>query len=210
MNTVESDILERKERPGEPIDSRRRFLITSTAVVGAAGIAASAWPFIASLLPSERARSEGAPVVADFSKLESGQQITVKWRGKPVWILRRTPEMLDSLSTLNTVLRDPESKVSSQQPDYARNEYRSIKPEYLVAIGLCTHLGCVPTFRPEVAPDDLGPKWVGGYFCPCHGSRFDLAGRVFTGVPAPTNLVIPPYRFVSDTEIEIGRDPMET
>ncbi len=185
---------------------RRRFLTASTAVVGATGMAVAAWPFIASWRPSERARAAGAPVVVDVSKLEPGQQITVKWRGKPVWILRRTPEMLSRLSRLTLQLRDPASRVASQQPDYARNEYRSIRSEYLVAVGLCTHLGCVPTFRPDIAPEDLGPSWLGGYFCPCHGSRFDLAGRVFIGVPAPTNLVIPPYRYVSDTVIGIGID----
>lgn len=185
---------------------RRRFLTASTTVVGAAGVAAAAWPFIASWRPSERARAAGAPVLVDISKLERGQQITVGWRGKPVWVLRRTPEMLDKLSSLSTRLRDPESRVASQQPSYATNEYRSIRPEYLVAVALCTHLGCVPTFRPETAPMDLGPSWVGGYFCPCHGSRFDLAGRVFAGVPAPTNLVIPPHQYINETLIEVGAD----
>lgn len=189
---------------------RRRFLTASTAVVGAAGVAAAAWPFIASWRPSERARAAGAPVVVDISKLERGQQITVGWRGKPVWILRRTPGMLENLSGLSEQLRDPQSRVLSQQPNYAQNEYRSIRPEYLVVVALCTHLGCVPTFRPKVAPTDLGPSWVGGYFCPCHGSRFDLAGRVFEGVPAPTNLVVPPYRYINETLIEVGADALST
>lgn len=185
---------------------RRRFLTASTVVVGAAGVAAAAWPFIASWQPSERTIAAGAPVVVDISKLERGQQLTVAWRRQPVWVLRRTPEMLETLAQLTDALRDPDSRVEAQQPDYARNAYRSIRPEYLVVVAICTHLGCVPTFRPEVAPADLGPSWLGGYFCPCHGSRFDFAGRVFQGVPAPTNLVVPPYRFVSDTLIEIGID----
>ena len=185
---------------------RRRFLTMSTAVVGAAGAAAATWPFVASWQPSERARAAGAPVRFDFSRLEPGRQVTVEWRHKPVWVLHRTRDMLDSLSGLRDQLRDPDSRASSQQPAYARNEYRSLRPEYLVTVALCTHLGCVPSFRPEVAAPDLGPTWVGGYFCPCHGSRFDFAGRVFTGVPAPLNLEIPPHRYVGDTEIEIGAD----
>lgn len=188
---------------------RRRFLITSTEVVGAAGLAISAWPFLASWQPSERARAANAPVVIDVSKLEPGQQITVNWRGKPVWILRRSPEMLDRLAKLAPRLRDPDSEVASQQPNYARNVYRSVRPEFLVAVGLCTHLGCVPTFRPDAAPRDLGPYWAGGYFCPCHGSRFDLAGRVYLGVPAPTNLLVPPHRYLDDSTIEIGGDTPE-
>lgn len=186
--------------------TRRRFLSASTAVVGAAGVAVAGWPFIASWRPSERTRAEGAPVVVDVSKIEPGAQITAEWRGKPVWVLSRTREMLDRLRGLDGQLRDPASNVISQQPDYARNVYRSIRPEYLVAVGLCTHLGCVPTFRPEPAPADLGPAWAGGYFCPCHGSRFDLAGRVYTGVPAPTNLLIPPYRYLDDRILEVGLD----
>lgn len=186
------------------VQPRRRFLTATTAVVGAAGLTPAMWPFIASWRPSARALAGGSPVTADLSKLEPGQQITVRWRGKPVWLLRRTPEMLAALADLDDELRDPGSSVVTQQPDYARNAYRAIRPEYLVVIGICTHLGCVPTFRPDVAPPDLGAKWRGGYFCPCHGSRFDLAGRVYKGVPAPTNLVVPPYRFVSDTRVEIG------
>ena len=185
---------------------RRRFLTASTTVVGAAGVAVGAWPFITALGPSARARAAGAPVMVDVSKLERGQQITIGWRGKPVWVLRRTAEMLDKLPSLATRLRDPDSRVATQQPSYATNEYRSIRPEYLVAVALCTHLGCVPTYRPDVAAPDLGLSWIGGYFCPCHGSRFDLAGRVFQGVPAPTNLLVPPYRYVSETVIEVGVD----
>ncbi len=148
----------------------------------------------------------GTPVVVDISKLELGQQITVNWRQKPVWVLRRTPQILATLNTLTDRLRDPESRVKSQQPAYARNKYRSIRPEYLVVIAICTHLGCVPSFRPEVAPADLGAEWMGGYFCPCHGSRFDFAGRVFKGVPAPINLLVPSHRYLSDQLIEIGVD----
>lgn len=185
---------------------RRRFLTMSTAVVGAAGVAVSAWPFVASWQPSERARAAGAPVTVDISRLQPGQQMTVEWRRKPVWVLRRTPETLEALSGLRDQLRDPDSDAASQQPAYASNEYRSLRPEYLVAVALCTHLGCVPSFRPDVAPPDLGPNWVGGYFCPCHGSRFDFAGRVFEGVPAPLNLEIPPHRYVGDTAVEIGID----
>jgi len=190
------------------IHDRRRFLTISTAAVGTTGIALTSVPFIASWLPSERARAGGAPVTVDVSKLDAGQQITITWSRKPVWVLRRTPEMLAKLKldSLTSHLRDPESQVTTQQPLYAQNTLRSIRPEYLVVIAICTHLGCVPTFRPELAPVDLGADWPGGYFCPCHGSRFDLAGRVFTGVPAPTNLVIPPYHFVNDTLIEIGKD----
>jgi ubiquinol-cytochrome c reductase iron-sulfur subunit len=185
---------------------RRRFLTMSTAVVGAAGAAAATWPFLASWQPSERARAAGAPVTVDISKLQPGQQMTVVWRRKPVWLLRRTPEMLEALSSLRDQLRDPDSRAASQQPAYASNEYRSLRPEYLVAVALCTHLGCVPSFRPDVAAPDLGPSWIGGYFCPCHGSRFDFAGRVFKGVPAPLNLEIPPHRYVADTAVEIGID----
>lgn len=160
---------------------RRRFLVTTTTVVGGIGVGLAAVPFLFSLQPSERALAAGAPAVVDVSKLEPGQQITVKWRRKPVWVLRRTPEILTNLKTLTDQLRDPVSRIESQQPAYARNEYRSIRPEYLVVVALCTHLGCVPSFRPDVAPADLGSDWLGGYFCPCHGSRFDFAGRVFKG-----------------------------
>ncbi len=188
---------------------RRRFLTATAVVAGAAGAAAALAPFLASLRPSARARAAGAPVEVDVSRLEPGQQITVAWRGRPVWLLRRTPGMLERMRDPGHLarLRDPDSRVETQQPPYARNPHRSIRPELFVAIGLCTHLGCVPTYRPEVGPPDLGEDWIGGYFCPCHGSRFDLAGRVFKGVPAPTNLVIPPYRFVSDTVVEVGTDP---
>jgi len=183
--------------------SRRRFLTAATTVIGGVGVGFALVPFISSMSPSAKARAAGAPVRADISKIELGQMIRVKWRGKPVWVVNRTQEMLDVLPTLDSQLRDPES-LESEQPDYAQNEYRSIKPEYAVLIGICTHLGCSPTFRPDIAPADLGKDWKGGFFCPCHGSRFDLAGRVFKGVPAPLNLVVPPYRYLSETEILVG------
>jgi ubiquinol-cytochrome c reductase iron-sulfur subunit len=143
-------------------------------------------------------------VQVDYSKLDPGMQMVVKWRGKPVWVVRRTEAMLESLNLDTDKLRDPDSLVASQTPEFARNKFRSIKPEYLVLVGICTHLGCSPTFRPEIAPPDLGPDWMGGFFCPCHGSRFDMAGRVFKGVPAPINLEVPPYRFLSDSRLIIG------
>ncbi len=195
-------------RPGP--SKRRRLLLVATAGLAGAGAVFTGIPFIASMRPSQRARAAGAPVEVDVSRLEPGQQLTVAWRGRPVWVLRRMPEMLGRMHTPGHLarLRDPDSDVWTQQPKYARNASRALRPEYLVVIGICTHLGCVPTFRPEAAPQDLGPDWIGGYFCPCHGSRFDLAGRVFKGVPAPTNLVIPPYHFLQDTLIEVGVDPV--
>jgi len=184
---------------------RRRFLTAATSVVGAVGVGFALVPFVSSMQPSAKARAAGAPVRADISKLEPGQMIRVKWRGKPVWLVKRTNEMLEGLSTLDPELRDPDS-LQPQQPVYAQNEFRSIKPEILVTVGICTHLGCSPTYRPEVGAADLGADWLGGFFCPCHGSRFDLAGRVYKGVPAPLNLEIPPYRFLSDNELVIGDD----
>jgi ubiquinol-cytochrome c reductase iron-sulfur subunit len=191
---------------GDEVDIRkRRFLTAAATVVGGVGAAYAAVPFLASWLPSERAKAAGAPVQADISKLESGQMIRVQWRGKPVWVVKRTEEMLAALPGLNGELRDPES-VDPQQPEYCQNIDRSIKPEILVAVGICTHLGCSPTFIPEALPQPYDPKWKGGFFCPCHGSRFDLAGRVFKGVPAPLNLEIPPHKYISDTLILIGED----
>jgi len=184
---------------------KRRFLTAATSVVAGAGAVMVAIPFVQYMTPSDRARAAGAPVEADISKLEAGQLIRVKWRGQPVWFVRRTEEMLKNLETLDPVMLDPDSAVEDQQPSYAQNKYRSIKDELLVAIGICTHLGCSPTFKPEVG-GDLGPDWKGGFFCPCHGSIFDLAGRVYAGVPAPLNLVIPPHRYVTDTMIVIGED----
>ncbi len=185
--------------------SRRRFLTAATTVVGAVGAAYVAVPFITSMLPSDKAKAAGAPVEADISKLEVGQMIRVQWRGKPVWVVNRSKEMLAALPQLDSQLRDPAS-AESEQPEYAANPARSIKPEYLVLVGICTHLGCSPTFRPEVAAADMGSDWKGGFFCPCHGSKFDLAGRVYQGVPAPLNLVVPPHRYVSNTVILIGED----
>jgi len=186
--------------------SRRRFLTAAATVVGGAGAAVAVVPFLASMLPSERAKAAGAPVEADISMLEPGQRVTVEWRGKPVWIIRRTEETLADLAGIEGDLLDPASDLTSQQPDYAKNQGRSIKPEYLVVVGICTHLGCSPTFRPELGPADLGADWKGGFFCPCHGSRFDLAGRVFAGVPAPKNLEVPPYHYLSAGKIMIGVD----
>ncbi|MDX1823527.1 MAG: ubiquinol-cytochrome c reductase iron-sulfur subunit [Thiohalomonadales bacterium] len=185
--------------------NRRRFLTAATTVVGAVGAAGVAVPFITSMWPSARAQAAGAPVEADISKLEPGAMITVEWRGKPVWLVHRTKQNLEDLPTLDDRLRDPHSEVD-HQPPYAKNEYRSIKPAIAVLIGICTHLGCSPTYRPEIAPADLGEAWRGGFFCPCHGSRFDLAGRVFQGVPAPTNLWVPPYMYITDTRLLIGKD----
>lgn len=186
---------------------KRRFLTAATTVVGGVGAAYAVAPFVISMQPSARTQAAGAPVEADISKLEPGQKMTVEWRGKPIWIVRRDEQTLESLDALADQLRDPESQVASQQPPYAANEYRSIKPEISVLVGICTHLGCSPTYRPEIAPADLGPDWKGGFFCPCHGSKFDLAGRVYQGVPAPTNLVVPPYKYLSDTRIVVGEDP---
>lgn len=182
---------------------KRRFLTQAAVVIGAVGTGAVTVPFISSMKPSAKAEALGAPVDVDISKIDPGQMIRVLWRGKPVWILHRTPNSLAILPTLEDQLRDPGSK-ESEQPKATINEYRSIKPEIFVAIGICTHLGCSPVYRPEIAPADLGPDWKGGFFCPCHGSRFDLAGRVYKSVPAPTNLVIPPYYYASDTRIVIG------
>ncbi|MEN8213657.1 MAG: ubiquinol-cytochrome c reductase iron-sulfur subunit [Pseudomonadota bacterium] len=184
---------------------KRRFLTLSTAVIGAVGAGAVAVPFVMSWQPSAKAKAAGAPVEADVSKIEEGQMLRVKWRGKPVWVVRRTEKNLQDLPQLDGKLADPASDVN-QQPDYCKNPTRSIKPDYLIAIGICTHLGCSPTYRPDVAPADLGSDWVGGFFCPCHGSKFDLAGRVFAGLPAPTNLVIPPHSYLSDNVVLIGVD----
>ena len=187
---------------------KRRFLTNATTVVGGIGAIAVATPFISSLSPSARAEAAGAPVTLDISKLEVGQMITIEWRGKPVWVLRRTDETLSTLSTLVDRLRDPDSDNPDQQPDYCKNPGRSIRDDILVLVGICTHLGCSPTHRPELAPDDLGEDWKGGFFCPCHGSKFDLAGRVYSGLPAPSNLVVPPHHFVGNSQLLIGADPV--
>ena len=185
--------------------TRRHFLTVATAVTGGAGVIATAVPFVASFKPSARAQALGAPIEVDVSKLELGALLKVEWRGHPIYILHRSDEMIASLKKDAGLLRDPESK-DSEQPSYAMNEYRSIKPAYLVLEGVCTHLGCAPMPRFEVAPAALGPQWPGGFLCPCHGSKFDLAGRVFAGVPAPKNLGVPPYRYINDNTILIGSD----
>ena len=187
-------------------EKKRRLLLVATGVAGAAAAAGVAVPFLGSWFPSARALAAGAPVEVDISKMEVGQQITVEWRGKPVWILRRTPEMVAKLQGHDAVLVDPESK-ASRQPEYVKGPGRSIKPEVFVAEGVCTHLGCSPTLKKEIgAASDMGPDWPGGYYCPCHNSRFDLAARVFKGSPAPSNLTIPPHRYASDTSLVIGED----
>lgn len=187
---------------------KRRFLTQTAAVLGAAGVAFAATPFISYLKPSAETLEAAGPIEVDIAKLEPGQMIRVEWRGQPIWVLKRTSAMLATLAELEPLLRDPDSD-DSIQPANCKNRYRSIKPEVFVAVGICTHLGCSPTYRPEVAPPDLGKRWLGGFFCPCHGSRFDLAGRVYKKVPAPTNLVIPPYRYATDTRIIVGEELQE-
>ena len=185
---------------------RRKFLTAATSAVGVAGAVGIAVPFLGSWSPSEKAKAAGAPVKADIGKLEPGQMVVVEWRGKPVYVLHRTPEQLDGLATLNDQLKDPDSE-RSDQPAYIEGDARSLRPEILVIEGLCTHLGCAPKFRPEVGAADLGGDgWIGGFFCPCHGSKFDLAGRVYSGVPASTNLIVPPYSFEGDSVLVIGVD----
>jgi ubiquinol-cytochrome c reductase iron-sulfur subunit len=184
---------------------KRRFLTVATSLVGGLGVVAAGVPFASSLRPSERARALGAPVEVDVSRMEPGSIQRVQWRGRPVWVVYRTEAALERLPEVESRLRDAESQVP-QQPPYAQNRHRSIRPELLVLVGTCTHLGCSPAYRPEVAPADLGAEWMGGFFCACHGSRFDLAGRVYSGVPAPTNLVVPPHRYISDTVILVGED----
>ncbi|WP_248798907.1 ubiquinol-cytochrome c reductase iron-sulfur subunit [Pseudomonas sp. MWU13-2105] len=184
---------------------RRRFLVAATSVVGAAGAVGAAVPFVGSWFPSAKAKAAGAPVKVNISKIERGQQMIAEWRGQPVFIVHRTPEILGNLAKIEDRLSDPDSKASTQ-PTYVDPKNRSIKPELLLLIGICTHLGCSPTFRPEVAPADLGADWVGGYFCPCHGSHYDLAGRVYKAQPAPLNLPVPPHSYESDTIIVIGVD----
>jgi len=189
-------------------EGRRRVLTAMTSVVGVAGMVGAAVPFVGSWNPSAKAKAAGAPVEFNISKLEPGAMATVEWRGKPVYVLRRTPEALETLPKLDDRLRDPESEKSTQ-PDYVEGEARSIAghEHICVLLGLCTHLGCAPTYRPEVGAEDLGGSdWLGGFFCRCHGSKFDLAGRVFQGVPAPINLEVPPYKFISDDVILIGVD----
>ena len=188
------------------MDSSRRNLLFATAITGGAVTVAAAVPFVASLTPSERAKAAGAPVVADVSKLAPGEMMTVEWRGKPVWIIRRDKGMLDSLKKTEPLVVDPHSE-RDQQPAYAKNDVRSIKPEFMVMVGICTHLGCSPTSKFTTgAESGVSPDWAGGFLCPCHGSTFDLAGRVYKGKPAPTNLEVPPYKYLTDTSIIIGED----
>ena len=190
----------------EKVDTgRRHFLTVATVATGAVGAAFAAVPFLASWKPSERAKALGAPVEVDVSKLEPGSMVKVEWRGKAIFVVHRTPEMLASLDGVADRLRDPESS-SSEQPEYARNEVRSIKPEVLVLVGVCTHLGCAPLDKFSQGDATVEAGWPGGFFCPCHGSKFDMSGRVFKDVPAPTNLPVPPHKFVSDTRILIGTD----
>ena len=189
---------------------RRRFLTATTAVVGAVGAGFAAVPFIKSWNPSARAKLAGAPVTADISGLQEGQRLILEWRGQPIWIVKRSAAVLEALPTLDGHLRDPKSDNADQQPDYVRQanpELRSIKPDISVLVGLCTHLGCSPEMAAEIKPEPYDPDWKGGYFCPCHKSRFDMAGRVFQGVPAPTNLVVPPHYYADDSTIVIGVDP---
>ena len=189
----------------EKVDKTRRNLVVATSVVGGAATVGAAVPFVASMWPSERARAAGAPVEVDVSHIPPGELAVIEWRGKPVWVLRRTKEMLESLKALEPRLSDPQSK-ASEQPKYAANEYRSRAPEVLVLVGVCTHLGCSPQEKPADAKAEMGADWLGGFYCPCHGSKFDFAGRVFKGSPAPLNLVVPPYELVSDTKLVIGED----
>jgi ubiquinol-cytochrome c reductase iron-sulfur subunit len=185
--------------------NRRHFLTGATAATAAVGIVGAAVPFVASFNPSARARALGGPIQVEIGTIEPGSLLKVEWRGRAIYILRRSETMLERLRSANYDLRDPESEESAQ-PAFAQNEYRSLRPEILVVEGVCTHLACAPQERFEVAPADLGPEWTGGFFCPCHGSRFDLSGRVFAGVPAPLNLVVPPYGFIGENTILIGAE----
>lgn len=186
---------------------KRRFLVAATGVAGGIAAAAAAVPFVASMLPSERAKAAGAPVEADIGNLAPGEMTRVEWRGKPVWIVRRTPEMLETVKQSESKVADPQSERKKElTPEYARNEFRSIKPEYLVVVGICTHLGCSPVDKFKAQPEAFESDWKGGFYCPCHGSLFDLAGRVYKNKPAPDNLEVPPHKFLSDSRIVIGDD----
>jgi len=189
----------------EKVDKTRRNLVVATSVVGGAASVGAVVPFVASMWPSERARAAGAPVEVDMTRIPPGELTVIEWRGKPVWVLRRTKEMLESLKAVEPRLSDPQSK-ASEQPKYAQNAYRSASPELLVLVGVCTHLGCSPQEKPAEAKAEMGADWLGGFYCPCHGSKFDFAGRVFKGSPAPLNLVVPPYTVVSETKVVVGED----
>lgn len=182
---------------------RRQFLTGTAAVLGGLGAGVAAIPFVSTFQPSERAKAIGAPVEANIDQIEPGQRVTYKWRGKPVWIIRRTEEQLAALEQMRDILADPDS-VSSVQPEFAENNWRSLNQEYLVLVGICTHLGCSPSFRPLAGDVVMGADSVGGFYCPCHGSKFDLSGRVYAGVPAPTNMDVPPYKFLNESRILIG------
>lgn len=188
--------------------SKRRFLIAATTAVGGVATAAVATPFIVSMLPSERAKAAGAPVEVDIAKIEPGSMVTIEWRGKPVWVVNRTQAMIDQLGKIEDKLTDPKLDIP-QQPEYAKNATRSIKPNLVVLVGICTHLGCSPSSKLKQGEPDMGGDWPGGFFCPCHGSKFDLSGRVFAGSPAPTNLEVPPHHYISDTRLLIGEDAKE-
>lgn len=190
----------------KPVDLSRRTWIATAAAASGAGIVATSAPFVASMSPSELARGLGAPVEVDLKAIKPGELATVEWRGKPVWVLHRTAEMIEALRAHDELLSDPHSR-RQQQPGYARNDLRSIKPEFAVMTGICTHLGCIPTFKPQPGGSDLGDAWPGGFFCPCHGSKFDLAGRVFKNVPAPSNLEVPPHHYANASTLLIGVDP---
>jgi ubiquinol-cytochrome c reductase iron-sulfur subunit len=187
------------------VDKTRRNLVVATSVAGGAASVGAAVPFVVSMWPSERAKAAGAPVEVDISRLAPGELGVFEWRGKPVWVMKRTPQMMEGIKQADARLSDPQSKVP-QQPGYAKNEFRSAKPELLVLVGVCTHLGCSPQFRPAADKAEMGADWSGGFYCPCHGSKFDLAGRVYKGSPAPTNLEVPPYTYVSDSTLLIGED----
>lgn len=187
------------------VDKTRRNLVVATSVAGGVASVAAAAPFVASMWPSERARAAGAPVEVDISKLAPGELGIFEWRGKPLWVMKRSKEMLDGLKQVGAKLTDPRSEVP-QQPEYAKNDYRSIKPDLMVVIGVCTHLGCSPQMKTAEAKAEMGSDWAGGFYCACHGSKFDLAGRVYRGSPAPTNLVVPPHMYVSDAQLLVGED----
>ncbi len=187
------------------VDKARRNLVVATSVLGGAASIGAAIPFVASMLPSERAKAAGAPVEVDFSRLAPGEVGIFEWRGKPVWVIRRTQAMLDSLKAVTASLTDPASR-SSIQPEYAKNAQRAIKPEFMVVEGVCTHLGCSPQIKTAEAKAEMGADWEGGFYCACHGSKFDFAGRVYKGAPAPTNLTVPPHTFLSDSTLLIGDD----
>lgn len=184
-------------------EARRCFLRQATTTIGGIGLAATSLPFISYWFPSLDTEAAAGPVKIDLSAIKPAEQVTIAWQGKPVWVIRRTQEMLDTLAKLNNELRDPES-LEEQQPTYAKNISRAIKPEFFVAVGICTHLGCIPNYRPD--PGGISPDWLGGFYCPCHGSKYDLAGRVYKNVPAPLNLVIPSYTYLDDHTVMIGID----